>query len=472
MLTEDRLWAKVLLSIDLAWRTGDLSYKLHAGQDVIHKTFHNSQADEMLLLCARRFGKSFALCVLAIEECIKHPGICIRYAAPTLKQCNEIVTDCIEQIIVDAPKGLVKKNRTQYNWRIGESQIKLGMLERAHVDSLRGGRDADLVIVDEGGSVRSDDYRYAVRSALAPQVMRTNGKIVHATTPSETEFDHYVHTELLPKCRLNGTSFEFTIYDNPQITIEDIDKQARLMGGKESVAFRVNCLVQIIRNEDVTCIPEFDETIHVQDFEPPQYANWLTSTDLGGVRDKTVSLLCYYDLITAKTYVLDERVHGNNTDTETIHRDLLALEAERPIGKRVMDAPGQLIVDLHRKHSYPAIAPNKDDWQAGLNAVRLAFNASALIVHSRCRFLVETLKAATFNKNKTDFNRTETLGHMDALAALQYAVRMVDKTTNPWPAIPRDREKYFYTKPPDEPVNSKVARAMQPKSFMSGKRRF
>lgn len=456
----------------MAWATGDLSYKLHAGQHVIRSCYLNTEADELLLLCARRFGKSYALCLLAIEECIKNPGICIRYAAPTLKQCNEIVTDCIEQIITDAPKGLIKKNRTQYNWRIGKSQIKLGMLERANVDSLRGGRDADLVIVDEGGSIRSDDYRYAVRSALAPQVMRTNGKIVHATTPSETEFDHYVHTELLPKCRLNGTAFEFTIYDNPQITAEDISKQARLMGGEHSVAFRVNCLVQIIRNEDVTCIPEFDETIHVQDFEPPKYANWLTSTDMGGVRDKTVSLLCYYDFITAKMYVLDERVHGNNTDTETIHKHLVELETDRAIGKRIIDAPGQLIVDLHRKHQYPAVAPNKDDWQAGLNAVRLSFNYGSLFIHRRCNFLIETLKAATFNKNKTDFNRTETLGHMDALAALQYGVRMIDKTTNPWPEAPRDRQKYFYVAPPKETPAAQIAKVIQPKTFMSKKLRF
>ena len=33
-----------------------------------------------------------------------------------------------------------------------------------------------------------------------------------------------------------------------------------------------------------------------------------------------------------------------------------------------------------------------------------------------------------FNKNRTDFQRTEELGHCDALACLMYSVRSQDKT--------------------------------------------
>jgi hypothetical protein len=54
-------------------------------------------------------------------------------------------------------------------------------------------------------------------------------------------------------------------------------------------------------------------------------------------------------------------------------------------------------------------------------------------VHPRCTFLLATLKAATFNKTRTDFNRTQALGHMDAIAAATYGYRSIDKTTNPIP---------------------------------------
>jgi hypothetical protein len=59
----------------------------------------------------------------------------------------------------------------------------LGVLERANVDSLRGG-NANLVICEEGGFVSSDDYDYALRSVIGPQLLRSGGQLIHVTTPS------------------------------------------------------------------------------------------------------------------------------------------------------------------------------------------------------------------------------------------------------------------------------------------------
>jgi hypothetical protein len=54
-----------------------------------------------------------------------------------------------------------------------------------------------------------------------------------------------------------------------------------------------------------------------------------------------------------------------------------------------------------------------------------------VVIHPRCTFLALSLESGTLNKQRNDFNRSEALGHCDAIAALQYGVRCLDRT-NPW----------------------------------------
>ena len=87
----------------------------------------------------------------------------MRIAAPTLKQAKDIVSDNLGPITLDAPEGLITPMKSEYRWQVGQSELRLGVLERANVDSLRGG-NAKLVICEEGGFVTSDDYEYALQN--------------------------------------------------------------------------------------------------------------------------------------------------------------------------------------------------------------------------------------------------------------------------------------------------------------------
>jgi hypothetical protein len=58
-----------------------------------------------------------------------------------------------------------------------------------------------------------------------------------------------------------------------------------------------------------------------------------------------------------------------------------------------------------------------------------------IIVHPRCKQLAGCLEFGVWDEKRRKFERTETLGHFDALAALIYLVRNLDVHTNP---IPRD----------------------------------
>jgi len=414
------------------WRRGDLSWKLDPHQKQVSDLLAENKSDEVLFLCSRQFGKSYLNLIYALEFAIKNPRAIVRIAAPTLKQCASIVDDNLNHIIRDAPAGLIKRHKSDYRYNLSNgSSLRLGALERAHVDSLRGG-NAKLVIAEEGGFVSNDDYAYAVTSVIAPQLLRSSGRLIHVTTPSD-EPEHYIHTETLPKCEINGSLFRRTIYDNSALSEEQIDRAAKLCGGVESEAFKREYLVQIIRSLDMTVIPEWADA-YVEAFEYPQYATTITSMDTGGVQDKTVALVCFYNFQTGETCFVDERVFDSNTASSDYMLELQHMESLYPnISDRYADAPGQLLIDLRFNHNYFARLPLKDDWQASLNDFRIRVGSGKVKVHPRCSFLIATLKGATFNKQRTDFARTKALGHMDAIAAALYANRMLDRNKNPYP---------------------------------------
>ncbi|NBW58364.1 hypothetical protein EBR43_11430, partial [bacterium] len=56
------------------WRRGELSWKLDGVQKQMHKSFYESKFKTHTWLLARRSGKTFLLCILALEQCIKTPN--------------------------------------------------------------------------------------------------------------------------------------------------------------------------------------------------------------------------------------------------------------------------------------------------------------------------------------------------------------------------------------------------------------
>jgi hypothetical protein len=431
------------------WKAADLSYKLHTGQRVIHQTLEDLRTTpEALIFCARQWGKTYLMLCYAIMECIRRPGIIVRYAAPTLKQCGDIVADNLEPILRDAPGSLVRRVKSDYRWFIGRSQLRIGSMRRSEIDTLRGG-NASLIVAEEGGFVDSQDYAYAMASVFGPQLLHSKGRIMHVTTPSE-EPEHYIHTEVLPRCELTGTLFRFDIHTNPRITLEQMTHLARLLGGMDTMAWKREALVQIVRDPSRVPVPEWKEETMYREFDTPKHAMWSITGDVGGVTDKTVMQCHAWDFRNNRLLILDERVYPNNTGSEIIAQgwrkmyEEFSSQIHNPMMQTHLDAHGQTIVDL-RKLGIEATLPLKDDWEAALNAFRYQVGQGKVWVHKRCAFTNQTLKSATFNKQRTDYARTELLGHMDALACATYANRMQDRITNPYPGVILDIENKMYT---------------------------
>ncbi len=452
--------------VSYVWRDGDLSYKLHDAQKNMLKQVEDCTSGEVLVLSSRQIGKSYFAAACGIRHCIKYPGSIVRILAPTLKQVEDIVQDNMSPLTADAPPGMVVRQKSSYRWTIGSSSLRLGALERAHVDNNRGG-NASLVICEEGGFVRSDDYEYAVRSVIGPQLLHSGGKLIHVTTPSEDPM-HYIHTEVLPRAVLNKSLSRYTIYDNPLLTEDQIAKAMFLCGGENSTAWKREYLVEILRDPSLMIVPSFERAKHVVKIVPADDTTWQITIDTGGVRDKTVGLVYTYDYLRNKIQILNEFVCEPNTATDEIVESARNIEKQAPgvMAHRWADVSGQLQIDLRKLHGYDTNLPAKDDWQSAINKMQITFLRNEIEIDPDCVFLLASLEAGQYNRTKTDFGRSEALGHCDALAALMYAIRMVDKKS-PYPEMHLSRQ-LFFQKPTEQGLD--ISNAITPKSFTQSKR--
>lgn len=410
-------------------------------QGVLHWYLHASQADvyrrlralppevrQRVVEISRRWGKSVLGVVMALEDVLSVPNAQVLYCAPSLKQASSIIVPLIRDVLVHAPAGLVTRTKSEYRWNCANgSALILGGFDSAS-ESFRGLR-ATSIYCDESGITDADEFLYTVRSILLPTLLHSRGSITHLTTPSPYPA-HPLHDDIIPEAQMHGAHFVRTVYDNPLVDAKTIEEFKRDAGGADSVAWRREFLCERVIEKESIVVPEFDETQHVSAFEPT-YANYLMATDFGGIRDKTCGLLLAYDFEKNVTHFLREFVADANTSTRDIVAGLLALEPREV--DRIVDAPGQLLIDLNDQHAYFCRQTAKDDWLAQINTLRTGFGQGRIRVHPRCTFLIATLKAATFNKTRTDFNRTMALGHMDAIAAATYGYRSIDRTTNPIP---------------------------------------
>ena len=464
-----------------AWRTGELEWKLHAAQVIMHHQIEALPitAKDIVLLCSRRFGKSYYGCIRALMRCLKMKKQLVRIIGPTIDQTEGIVAYHMAKITAELNqiglRGLVERVKSDKMYKVGDSAIFLGGYD-SQEDSLRGG-EAHEIIIEESGSSNPDQYNYQMKSILKPQLLKTRGKMVHLTTPPRVE-DHPFVNDTIPLAELSGGFRKFTIYDDPLATEEIIADAIKDSGGINSIEFRREYLVEIIRDPTIVVVPDYDDVIHSSPHLglPLKFFPQIT-TDFGGVRDKTVALFHFYDFFSDQSIIWDERVFEPNTETGLIVQGIREMEAlwmveaenflpfdesGEPVGiTRYVDAPGQLQIDLREHHKIAMSIVPKDDWQTAINNVAVRFSQNKVKVHSRCTFLRQTLKSGTFNKQRNDFGRTNALGHCDAIAALMYGLR-VERRQNPYGKNVYNRDTTMVI---NHKTETQMADVIQPRVF-------
>lgn len=254
-----------------SWRRGRLNYLLHPGQKVIDKMFNSIQGQLFVCNIARQWGKSYYCVAKAIELALKKPKARIKFGTAYQTDLTEFIQPTFDAVLQDCPESLRPRYKVQgskYVFKNG-SEIRLIGLDKSP-NSLRG-NVIDMIIIDECGFVSNLDYLY--KSIIVPATLhRPECKIVMISTPPSTPAHSFV--DFIQKAELEGSYVKLDIYANPLITQADVERMARELGGYDSVAFRRECLCELVVDLDAAVIPEWqDSFVKVTPTNARLYAN-------------------------------------------------------------------------------------------------------------------------------------------------------------------------------------------------------
>lgn len=412
---------------------------MHAMQLDAFARFRASQSRRFVLLWTRRGGKSYGGVAHAIASCIERPGIDYKFAAPTQDMARSIAYPHAQEILATCPTDLqprVHRQSMTWTWPNG-SVLKLAGCDGLNANRLRG-TSLDEAFVDEAGFV--SDLRSVVEDVLMPQTITTNGRIILASTPPESPA-HPFASEYVKSATESGAIVRRTIFEMPHIPREKADEYIDEAGGPDSTTARREYMAEIVIDESHAIVPEFHRVRDkvVRQTEPQQWRHWYVAADFG-FHDLTVVLFAWYDFPRAKLVVEDEiAMHGaSGLDVgAAVKAKEQALGIKSP-RLRIADAPAQLLADIAHPTMGPGVpfAPAvKDDADAALNSLRMAIQRGEIEINPRCVVLIQHLAEGTWNSARTGFSRAEGRGHWDAIDALKYMLRVVDRRTNPIPDI-------------------------------------
>lgn len=432
-------------AVHLLWVEGVVHWLLHRGQKDLYDSYINCKDKIVVWNCSRRFGKSYTLCVIAIEECLKNPNSLVKYCCAKQVDARGIIRPLIREILTSCPKELRPVFKVQERaWVFPNgSRIELSGLDGGRAESIRGG-STNVAIIDEAGLV--SDLKYIVNSIILPTTTTTKGKILLASTPPKTPAHPFI-TSYVNKARIQGNLVTKTIYDNPLIDADELDKIKDEYGGEESIEFRREFVCEIIKDENYSIVPEFTPQLKekiVREWDKAPFYDCYVSMDLG-MKDLTVVLFAWYDFRAAKLIIEDEFViNGQKFNTQTLAQGIKKKEEDNFTDKvtaelrvpylRVSDNNLIVIQDLWQLHGLRFIPTRKDDADAALNNMKIMLQNEKVIIHPRCKILISHLETGIWNKSKTSFDRSADNGHFDAIDSLKYLVRNVQMGKNPYPA--------------------------------------
>jgi hypothetical protein len=432
------------------WRLGHLSFLLDSNQQSLWELFHKNPAKVQTWLLARRSGKSYALCVLAIEYCIKNPNSVIKYVAPTKDQVEDYILPIIDIDIIyknNCPEDIKPnyvKSKKEYVFANG-SVIQLCGAESGNIDSIRGGF-AHIAIIDEAQDISK--LKYAINSVLLPTTLTTKGKILISGTPPQDADHEFV--EYIERGEANNTLIRRTVYDCPRHSKEDVELMLAEYGGEESEAWQREYLCKIIKSKTRSVLPEATDELLAsitKVWPRPAHYNSYTGMDVGG-KDWTVCLFGYYDFFARKIIIEYELAYpGQEMKLPTLTNDIKRVEEllwTRPLTnefikpkKRVSDHNLIVINEIARLSNWQLIFTNaeKNEKQINLNKLRVALDNGEIIIDPKCVTLIRHLKNAKWKSdtNHNEFARSADGSHYDAVDALLYLIRAIDTNDNPYP---------------------------------------
>jgi hypothetical protein len=286
-------------------------------------------------------------------------------------------------------------------------------------------------------------------SILLPTTTHTGGKIVLASTPPEDPAHEFL--QFIERAEKDKLLTKKTVYDNPLLTSGQIENiVSKFSGGANNSQFRREYLCEIVKDEQMSVLPEVDDDLLrqiVKDVEAPAFCNRYVAMDIG-FKDLTVVLFGYYDFREDIIVIQDEIVkNGKEINLPKFTKEIQYKEAQlwtNPLtnelfkpDSRVSDINPFVIqeITIASNNEISFGMASKDNKLANLNKLRVMLAAKKIIINPRCTTLARHLKNCRWKDKTTkeEFARSPDEGHYDAVDALLYFTRAVNYKKNPYP---------------------------------------
>jgi hypothetical protein len=358
---------------------------------------------------------------LALEEAINNPGIRMAYIAPELNDAKDITEQTFDDLCEGLPEGdpgrprfNSQKNRWEWfngpNGKVG-SFLKVVGTDNKNYKKIRG-RKYNRVFLDEFCFM--DDFQKVFFSCVKPTMTSVaDSKIIFISTPPETA-DHESNM-ILDTAEENGTLITKTIFDCPRFSeeyiMDEIVADYIPLGGLQAVEFRREFMVERIPDITKLVLPEVNpEKIKsiVAEVERPGFFNISEAFDWG-VLDNNAGLFAYVDYDKQVLVIENEMfIDGVHFTTNDIAKDIKRIEEEtwgysNNSIQRCCDNNLQIINDMCSTYDLSMYATDKHDRASAIMLVRKLIGNGQIVIHPRCKFLIEQIQSATWQNAKNVF---------------------------------------------------------------------
>jgi hypothetical protein len=279
-----------------------------------------------------------------------------------------------------------------------------------------------------------------------------------ASTPSKQEDHPFLN--YLEKAEVTGSMIKKIVYDCPRITPKMIEEYMEEAGGEDSENWKREYLCQIVRSQELTVLPEFDEGARneiIQTLVRPPFVDRYVGMDLGFV-DYTGVLFGYYNFVDGRI-VIERELLVNRENTSIIAAKIGQLERAiwngNPPFKRVSDTNNpQFIYDLSTLHGLQFGAdPRVGTKEQRINKLRLLIQRREIVIDPSCKNLIAQMTYARWkNSERLTFDRSEAHGHYDLVDALIILVNNVVRGRNPVP-VEYDVHSQYHLQRPAQPTS-------------------
>lgn len=477
-LSHERFLELAKAEHDALWRSADLSFLLHADQLRVYSAIKSSNAERFVLEIARKWGKTWLECVLAIEPCLESPGSRVVYGGPSLKHLEEFIQPVMRELTDNAPADCKPVwHDADGHWRFPNgSWIHLFAADDMAKARRGRGPKAKRALFDEAGF--TPVLEYVLDDVFRPSLMlNTEGRrlTILGSTPSDVP-DH-PFTLIAEIEERAGNYAHRTIHDNPMMTPDAVTKFVTENARQKELpvdvylqtdSFRREYMAERIVDKLLVAVPEWkafrEESFRLyRETVRPKLFRGHVSIDFGG-SDPHAALFAYYHLSRGTVIERDLLIHGNETsreldeDVKAIERDiwgvtkwdgtLAALTSEYVRGHfegkvpawlqervdalaqpqpwlRVCDTQMKLARHLHNV-GLACIPTAKDEKRLYVQELRNSILAKQFVVNPDCEDLDRHLRATTWSDLKHTQWARRGDEHGDLVDCAVYLVRNID----------------------------------------------